>query len=131
MHNRQPTKPGRVLITPEDGTAPFYATVTRADEPTEPGTPYNKATQLSDETSALLGGAETVNEAFRHIADITLPTVTFVTDAGASITIEKRETKITGMPHLHLRQQRGCHGKEELAGVQGHCEGISGRDERL
>ena len=37
--DRQPKYPGRVLITPENGRAPFYATITRADEPTVNGTP--------------------------------------------------------------------------------------------
>ena len=41
--NRDPTRPGRVLITPESGTA-FYGTITRADEPTEAGCPIDKTT---------------------------------------------------------------------------------------
>ena len=38
--DRIPQKPGRVKITPENGTA-YYATMERADEPIEPGTPLN------------------------------------------------------------------------------------------
>ena len=38
--DRVPQKPGRVKITPEKGTA-FYATLERADEPIEVGTPLN------------------------------------------------------------------------------------------
>lgn len=38
--DRVPLKPGRVKITPENGTA-YYATMERADEPIEPGTPLN------------------------------------------------------------------------------------------
>lgn len=38
--DRVPLKPGRVKITPEYGTA-YYATMERADEPIEPGTPLN------------------------------------------------------------------------------------------
>lgn len=43
MKDRIPAdgKAGRMLITPEDGSAPFYATVTMADEPLEEGTPLN------------------------------------------------------------------------------------------
>ncbi len=65
MKNRLPTRPGRALVTPEDGSPPFYATITRADEPTEEGTPLNKATLLTDETAALYGLGEdaTVNDA--------------------------------------------------------------------
>lgn len=38
--DRVPLKPGRVKITPENGTA-YYATMDRADEPVEVGTPLN------------------------------------------------------------------------------------------
>jgi len=41
--NRTPTKPGRVLITPESGAA-FYGTITRADAPTDEGCPIDKVT---------------------------------------------------------------------------------------
>ena len=55
MRNRVPANPGRVLITPEDGSAAFYATVTRADNPTEAGDPLSKETLLKDATAALYG----------------------------------------------------------------------------
>ena len=45
-----PGKEGRVLITPENDSAPFYAKVEMSDSPTQEGTPLNKATLLSDET---------------------------------------------------------------------------------
>ena len=38
--DRVPQKPGRVKITPEDGAA-FYATMERADEAVQEGTPLN------------------------------------------------------------------------------------------
>ncbi len=38
--DRVPQKPGRVKITPENGTA-YYATMERADEPVVEGTPLN------------------------------------------------------------------------------------------
>ena len=50
-----PGQEGRVLITPENGSAPFYATVEMADNPTQAGTPLNKATLLRDATAALYG----------------------------------------------------------------------------
>ena len=40
--DRKSRYPGRVRITPEEGE-PFYATVTRADNPTVAGTPINAA----------------------------------------------------------------------------------------
>ena len=42
IKDRIPKKPNRILITPENGSAPFYATWQRADEPIEEGTPINK-----------------------------------------------------------------------------------------
>ena len=38
--DRVPQQPGRVKITPENGTA-FFATLERADNPVEEGTPLN------------------------------------------------------------------------------------------
>ena len=76
--DRVPQRPGRVKITPEDGTA-FYATMERADEPIQEGTPlsagkfnqmvamiqntYTKAETLTDATKAAYGlGANAVPE---------------------------------------------------------------------
>ena len=42
IKNRVPTYPGRVKLLPVEGQAGIY-TLTRADEPTEPGTAVNKA----------------------------------------------------------------------------------------
>lgn len=58
MKDRVPANPGRVLITPEDGSAPFYAVMTRADNPTQAGDPLNKNTLLKDATAALFGLGE-------------------------------------------------------------------------
>lgn len=55
MKDRIPANPGRVLITPENGAEAFYATMTRADDPTEEGTKLNKANLLKDATAALFG----------------------------------------------------------------------------
>lgn len=55
MEDRVPTKPNRVLIRPEDGSQSFYATMTRADEPTQVGDPLNKNTFLTDETARFAG----------------------------------------------------------------------------
>lgn len=55
MTDRVSANPGRMLITPEDGSAPFYATLSMADNPTVLGTPLNKASLLTDATAALYG----------------------------------------------------------------------------
>ena len=54
MKDRIPTKPGRVQLVPSpDGDDLFI--FTRADEPSQVGTPLNKASLLSDATAALMG----------------------------------------------------------------------------
>lgn len=72
MKDRIPSegKAGRVLLTPENGDAPFYAVMEMADEPLEVGTPPTKANLLTDEAEAALFGSaadRTVNEAFLAI----------------------------------------------------------------
>ena len=71
MQDRVPAEgqEGRVLITPEDGSAPFYAKVTMADNPTQPGTPLNKETLLQDATAALFNKSSDAvpNEIFKSI----------------------------------------------------------------
>lgn len=42
--NRQSGRPGRILLTPENGIEAFYATMERADEPVDEGTPLNANT---------------------------------------------------------------------------------------
>lgn len=72
MRDRIPVNPGRVLITPEDGSAAFYATMVRADNPTQEGTPLNKANLLKDATAALFGlGADAVpDDVLERIHDL-------------------------------------------------------------
>ena len=68
MQDRTPTpgQEGRVLITPEDGSAPFYAKIEMADNPTEAGTPFRKQTMLQDSTCKVLQlpTTATPNDAF-------------------------------------------------------------------
>ena len=69
MKDRIPTKPGRVKLTPS-GDGENYYILERADEPSETGTPLNKASLLSDATAALMGltGADpTVNDALASV----------------------------------------------------------------
>ena len=55
MYDRVSQNPGRVLITPEDGSGAFYATLALADNPTVVGTPLNAANLLSQATASLYG----------------------------------------------------------------------------
>lgn len=76
MKDRVPKYPGRVYVTPENGSAPYYATLTRADEPVEVGTPLNKATLLNDDVANLIslsGDQATVSEALKAIFNIANP----------------------------------------------------------
>lgn len=52
---------------------------------------------VSDDTSALLGGAKTVDNAFRRVADITLPTVTVMTESISSVKIENTKSTAPGI----------------------------------
>ena len=54
MQDRVPLYPGRVKMTPVAGQANTFDMV-RADDPTQAGTPLNKATLLKDATAALYG----------------------------------------------------------------------------
>lgn len=54
MQDRVPLYPGRVKMTPVAGQANTFDMV-RADDPTQAGTPLNKATFLKDATAALFG----------------------------------------------------------------------------
>lgn len=69
MRDRQPTQPGRVKITPENGGEAFYAVMEMADEPTDLGTPPTKANLLTDETAGFYGKDEnaTVNNVLAEL----------------------------------------------------------------
>lgn len=68
MKDRKPRYPNRVLITPENGGEPFYATMTRADEPYDEGMAMSKQNILQDATAAAIGldpeADPTPNDAF-------------------------------------------------------------------
>ena len=54
MKDRVSLYPGRVKLTPVAGQANLYD-LTRADQPTQEGTPLNKASLLKDATAELFG----------------------------------------------------------------------------
>lgn len=71
MKDRVSANPGRVKLTPEDGSPAFYATMERADNPVEEGTPLNKANLLTDATASKFGlsATATPNSVFSKISD--------------------------------------------------------------
>ena len=54
MQDRVPLYPGRVTLTPVAGQENTFD-MARADQPTQEGTPLNKATLLKDATAAKFG----------------------------------------------------------------------------
>lgn len=68
MQDRTPRYPGRVKLVPVSGKTNVYD-MTRADSPTQDGTPINKATLLQDATAAIfgLGANATPNDVFAEI----------------------------------------------------------------
>lgn len=67
MQDRVSKYPGRVTLIPVQGLENTY-TMERADEPTQPGTPLNKSTLLTDATANLMGGAvQTPDDAFMRL----------------------------------------------------------------
>lgn len=69
MKDRIPRYPGRVKLEPVAGQTNVYDMI-RADEPTQEGTPLNKASLLTDDTAASFGldASATVNDAFQMIS---------------------------------------------------------------
>ena len=80
MQDRVPLYPGRVTLTPVAGQANTYD-MARADQPTQEGTPLNKATLLKDTTAAKFGkdtGAvpdEVLNVLSKSVLEGTYPVV--------------------------------------------------------
>lgn len=96
MLDRVPKNPNRVKITPESGTS-YYATITRADNPTQEGTPLNKA--LFDNVIAAYGTTAGTSTAYTLAGDggFTLTdgaTIKFKlhVDSGATPTINVNNT---------------------------------------
>lgn len=75
MQDRSPKYPGRVKLLPVAGQGNIYD-MTRADDPDDTGTPFNKRTMLQDSTSQFLNlplANPFVDDAFRHVVDRAVP----------------------------------------------------------
>lgn len=94
MQDRVSLYPGRVKLEPVAGQANTYD-LTRADQPTQEGTPLNKETLLTDQTETELFGSaadRTVDDAFAGIAG----QLKLIMSNMAAITLTVQDT--TGKP---------------------------------
>ena len=103
MEDRIPTpgQEGRVLITPEDGSAPYYATVEMADNPTNPGTPLNKENLLQDSTEVEIfgnAGNRTVDEALSGL----MGKIALIMQNVASMTLTVTDTAGTPLQGVYV-----------------------------
>ena len=93
--NRVPTRPNRVLITPESGSA-FYGTIARADEPTDVGCPIDKVTLdeflAASGTTAGTATTLTLAQAGFQLADGATIRFKLHVDSGATPTINVNGT---------------------------------------
>ena len=80
--DRVPGKPGRVLVTPEDGGEAFYATLELADEPVVAGNKVNRQNVIDTIISVLTE---------KQLLNIQVVTGGYIGD-GAKITITDKET---------------------------------------
>lgn len=110
MQDRVSLYPGRVKLEPVAGQANTYD-LTRADQPTQEGTPLNKATLLKDDTAEKygLGDNALVDDAFKFLAPGKLATITVTTTLGATVTctdgfltLTKKADEATCVFHVKL-----------------------------
>lgn len=93
MQDRVSLYPGRVKLEPVAGQANLYD-LTRADQPTQEGTPLNKATLLKDTTAARLGlGTSAVPDDV--LARVPFAEARVVADVGTTVTMSRGETTLT------------------------------------
>lgn len=99
--DRDPMNPGRVKITPENGSSEFYATLERADNPLIIGTPINKP--LLDEFLAASGVTDgssteyTLEQPGFNLIDGALIRFKLHVDSGATPTINVNDTGAKGL----------------------------------
>lgn len=87
MQDRSPKYPGRVKLLPVAGQENIYD-MTRADEPDDTGTPFNKRTMLQDSTAQFLKlplANPFVDDALRHMVDRIVPIGTIRTSPAQSL----------------------------------------------
>lgn len=87
MKDRTPKFPGRVKLDPVAGQTNIYD-MTRADEPDDTGTPFNKRTMLQESTAQFLKlplANPFVDDALRHMVDRIVPIGTIRTSPAQNL----------------------------------------------
>lgn len=123
MRDRQPSQPGRVLLTPENGTEAFYAVMEMADNPTDYGTPPTKANLLTDDTEvALFGNAadRTVNDAFYNIGI----KLNLIERGAASVSLTLKDQNNRAISGAMVANLFDSSGNTAITDANGHVDGV-------
>ena len=121
MQDRVSLYPGRVKLEPVAGQANLYD-LTRADQPTQEGTPLNKANLLSDATeTAMFGSAanRTVDEAFAGLA----AQIKLIMSNTASITLTLKDSAGHALPGVLVQGILTESGQDVYSGTNGVAAG--------
>ena len=121
MQDRVSLYPGRVKLEPVAGQANLYD-LTRADQPTQEGTPLNKANLLSDATeTAMFGSAanRTVDEAFAGLA----AQIKLIMSNTAAITLTLKDSAGHALPGVLVQGFLTESGQAVYSGTNGVAAG--------
>ena len=124
MQDRVSLYPGRVKLEPVAGQANFYD-LTRADQPTQEGTPLNKANLLSDATETAMFGASanrTVDEAFAGLA----AQIKLIMNNTAVITLTLQDSAGHALPGVLVQGILTASGQAVYSGTDGVAAGYIG-----
>lgn len=121
MQDRVSLYPGRVKLEPVAGQANLYD-LTRADQPTQEGTPLNKANLLSDATETSMFGAaanRTVDEAFAGLA----AQIKLIMSNTAAITLTLKDSAGHALPGVLVQGILTENGQAVYSGPDGSAAG--------
>lgn len=121
MQDRVSLYPGRVKLEPVAGQANTYD-LTRADQPTQEGTPLNKASLLSDATETAMFGASanrTVDEAFAGLA----AQIKLIMSNTADITLTLKDSAGHALPGVLVQGILTESGQAVYSGTDGIAAG--------
>lgn len=121
MQDRVSLYPGRVKLEPVAGQANLYD-LTRADQPTQEGTPLNKASLLSDATETAMFGAaanRTVDEAFSGLA----AQIKLIMSNTAAITLTLKDSAGHAIPGVLVQGILTESGQTVYSGTDGVAAG--------